>query len=194
MIDPEWIQSTPVALVMVALSAVGIYLALMFCTRLAGLRSFSKMSSFDFTITVAIGSLVATVLLSKDPPLVQGGVGLAMLFGIQFLVSFFRARSSSFAQVVDNDALLLMAGTEVLHNNLEAARVTTNDLRAKLREANVVHPEQVRAVVMESTGDISVLHADPEGPDLDLELFDDVRGAETLLDRPKVQHTEGLLG
>ena len=55
-------------------------------------------------------------------------------------------------------------------------------------------PQQVRAVVMESTGDISVLQADPEGPDLDLELFDDMRGVETLRDRPKVQRTEGLLG
>jgi uncharacterized membrane protein YcaP (DUF421 family) len=193
MIDPEWIQSTPVALVMVALSAVGLYLVLMLCTRLAGLRSFSKMSSFDFTITVAIGSLVATVILSEEPPLMQGTVGLFMLFGIQFLVSFFRTQSSTLAGVVDNDALLLMAGTTVLHQNLKAARVTTNDLRAKLREANVVHPEQVRAVVMESTGDISVLHADPDGPDLDLELFDDVRGADALHGRPKVQRTEGLL-
>lgn len=193
MIDPEWIHSTPVALAMVALSAVGIYLALMLCTRLAGLRSFSKMSSFDFAITVALGSLVASVLLSKDPPLVQGGMGLGVLFGIQFVVSFLRTRSSGFAQVVDNDALLLMVGTNVLQENLETARVTKNDLRSKLREANVVHPGQVRAVVMESTGDISVLHTGPDGPDLDLELFADVRGAEALRDLPKIQRTEGLL-
>lgn len=193
MIDPEWIQSTSVALAMVALSAVGIYLALMLCTRLAGLRSFSKMSSFDFAITVATGSLVATVLLSKDPPLVQGGMGLLMLFGIQFLVSYVRSRSSAFAHIVDNDALLLMAGTEVLHDNLAAARVTVNDIRAKLREANVIHPREVRAVVMESTGDISVLHADPDGPDLDLQLFDDVRGTEALRNHPKVEKSEGLV-
>lgn len=191
MIDPEWIQTTAVALAMVALSAVGIYLALLLCTRLAGLRSFSKMSSFDFAITVATGSLVATVLLSKDPPLIQGGMGLVMLFGIQYLISFARSRSSTFAHVVDNDALLLMAGTEVLHDNLAASRVTLNDIRAKLREANVIHPREVRAVVMESTGDISVLHADPDGPDLDLRLFDDVRGTEALRNHPKVQQSEG---
>lgn len=144
------------------------------------------MSSFDFAITVAIGSLLATVLLSEDPPLLQGGMGIAVLFGIQFLVSFLRTRSTSFARLVDNEPLLLMAGPEVLHENLATARVTVNDLRAKLRAANVIHPEQVRAVVMESTGDLSVLHADPDGPDLDLELVKNVRGVDALRDHPEM--------
>ena len=192
MINLEWIQSTSVALTMVILTAVGIYLILMLCTRLAGLRSFSKMSTFDFAITVATGSLVASVLLTKDPPLVQGAVGLATLFGIQFIVSYLRSRSTEIANVVDNEPLLLMVGTEVLHQNLKAARVTVDDLREKLREANVIHLEEVRAVVMESTGYISVLHADPDGSALDLRLFEDVRGAEALNDPSKMRRSEGL--
>lgn len=191
MINLNWIQSTSVALVMVVLTSVGIYLALMILTRLTGLRSFSKMSSFDFTLTVAIGSLIATVVLSEDPPLLQGGFALAMLFAIQFCVSFLRSRSVSFAHIVDNDPLLLMAGDTVLHDNLRAARVTVNDLRAKLREANVIHPDEVRAVVMETTGDISVLHARPEGADLALGLLEDVRGAKALSGLAKVESQEG---
>ena len=192
MINLEWIQSTSVALTMVILTAVGIYLILMLCTRLAGLRSFSKMSTFDFAITVATGSLIASVLLTKDPPLVQGAVGLVTLFGIQFIVSYLRSRSTEIANVVDNEPLLLMVGTEVLHQNLKAARVTVDDLREKLREANVTHLEEVRAVVMESTGYISVLHADPDGSALDLRLFEDVRGAEALNDPSKMRRSEGL--
>lgn len=180
MIDLDWIQSTPTAMLMVVLTTLGIYLSLMLFTRLSGLRSFSKMSSFDFAITVAMGSLIATVILSDDPPLVQGITGLAALFGIQFIVSALRRRWKAVIRVVDNAPLLLMAGSEVLPDNLTAGRVTMNDLRAKLREANVIHLQQVRAVVMESTGDISVLHAGSDGPDLDLGLFDDVRGAEVL--------------
>lgn len=176
---------------MVVLTSVGIYLALMILTRLAGLRSFSKMSSFDFTITVAIGSLIATVVLSKDPPLVQGGFALAVLFAIQFSVSFLRSRSVSFAHIVDNDPLLLMAGDTVLHDNLRAARVTVNDLRAKLREANVIHPDEIRAVVMETTGDISVLHARPEGADLALGLLEEVRGTKALSGLSKVESQKG---
>ena len=51
-----------------------------------------------------------------------------------------------------------MRGKEILWNNLKKSNVTEADLKAKLREANVIELEEVRAVIFESTGDISVLH------------------------------------
>lgn len=189
-IDDAWIVTTGTSVLMVAISALGIYVALLLLTRLVGLRSFSKMSSFDFAITVAMGSLVATVLLSESPPLAQGIAGLVVLFLIQFVVAALRNRSKAVQQIVDNQALLLMAGDEVLHENLRKARVTEDDLYAKLRAANVLHPDQVRAVVMETTGDISVLHADSDEPALDLRLLADVRDAERLKAKTNVRGVE----
>ena len=174
-----WLGASWGALAMVGVSTVAIYLALITYTRLAGLRSFSKMSSFDFATTVAFGSLMASVAVSPSATLAQGAVALAVLYGLQVSLGILRRRSR-IAQVVDNQPRLLMAGSEVLHEHLRAARVTEDDLRAKLREANILHLDQVRAVVMESTGDISVLHAGPDGPTLDLDLLQDVVGVERL--------------
>lgn len=190
-IDGTWIVTTGTAALMVVLTALSIYGVLLLFTRLFGLRSFSKMSSFDFAITVAIGSLIATVILSKNPPLVQGIVGLAALFLIQAAVATLRNHSRAVQRAVDNEALLLMRGDEILHANMKKARVTENDLKAKLRAANVIHTGQVRAVVMESTGDISVLHADPDGPALDPDLLSDVHGAERWHEEPSAQGAKG---
>ena len=41
---------------------------------------------------------------------------------------------------------------------MRARRVEEDDLIAKLREANVCDLSDVRAVVLETTGDITVLH------------------------------------
>ena len=49
--------------------------------------------------------------------------------------------------------------------------MTYDDLRAKLREANVTQLMHVIAVVMEATGDISVLHNDDAEHELDDELL-----------------------
>lgn len=166
-------------LLMVGLSAVGIYACLILLTRLAGLRSFSKISSFDFAVTVGIATVFAGTLMAEDPPLLQGATALAALFGLQWAVGSLR-RYRPMSRLVDNRPMLLMSGAEVLHENLRRARVTEDDLRAKLREANVIHLGQVRAVVMESTGDISVLHAGPDEPPLALELLSGVRGVERL--------------
>lgn len=174
----SWIVTSWGAAVMVLASAVGIYASLMLLTRVMGLRSFSKLSSFDFAITVAIGSLIASTIIAEDPPLVQAAVGLASLYALQFVVSVLRTRSASVRRAVDNAPTLLMRHGEVLPRNLAAVKMTRDDLRAKLREANVLRLSEVRAVVMESTGDVSVLHADPEEADVDPDLLQGVVGAD----------------
>ena len=186
MVDWTWITTTGTAVLMVLLSALGIYVTLILFTRLVGLRSFSKMSSFDFAITVGMGTILASTLLNKNPTLLQGVVALAALYGIQMAVSVLRRRSQAVAWMVDNDPLLLMAGDEVLYDNLKKAQITPEDLKGKLREANVIHLGQVRAVVMEATGDVSVLHASPDEPDLDLDLLSGVRDIERLRGKPDV--------
>lgn len=143
------------------LSATGIYLAVIMLTRLFGKRSFSKMSGFDFTMTIAVGSIVATTLLNSTTSFTEGLVGLASLFFLQFLIGWGR-RISKIEVVIDNDPLLLMEQDRILTENMQKARVTEADLRAKLREANVTRLQQVKAVVFETTGDISVLHEDGE--------------------------------
>jgi len=175
MIDWTWIRAAEDAPLMIVLSAVALYVLLILYTRLVGLRSFSKMSAFDFAITIAIGSILASVTLWQKPTLLEGAVALGVLFGLQFVVGNLRKRLPGVTALVDNAPLLLMDGTEVLSDNLRRANMTEADLRAKLREANVTRLEQVRAVVMESTGDVSVLHAPPDAPAIDDALLADVQ-------------------
>ena len=178
--DWTWINSSLDAVLMVALSTLGIYISLILLTRLIGLRSFSKMSSFDFAVTVAIGSVIASTIVAPDPPLVQGAIALAALYGLQMFVGVVRTHWAPARHMVDNEPLLLMVGTQILQDHMHKAQVTEADLKAKLREANVIDRRQIRAVVMESTGDISVLHAAPEDPPLEPWLLDGVRGADLL--------------
>lgn len=182
MLDLDWIHTTGTTLVMVLLSALGIYAALLLLTRLTGLRSFAKMSSFDFAITVAFGTILASTILSEDPPLLTSGFALLTLFGIQYAVSTFRRLSSWVEHVVDNEPLVVMAHGEVLSEHLDRSRMTEGDLKSKLRMAGVRHPSEVLAVVFETTGDVSVVK---KGDEVDPWIFDGVRGASRLsFDRP----------
>lgn len=161
---------------MVLLTTLGIYIALIALTRMAGLRSFSKMSSFDFAVTVAIGSIIASTILAKDPPLLQAMAALAALYGVQMTVASLRGRSTIMSALVNNEPVLLMKGSEILEDNLKKVKVTHADLRAKLREANATQLNQVKAVVMEATGDIAVLHHEDPEHELDEELLKGVQG------------------
>jgi uncharacterized membrane protein YcaP (DUF421 family) len=158
----------------ILITAFGIYVTLIVFTRIAGKRSFSKMSSFDFAMTVAVGSLLATTILSSTVNLIQGVIGLAIVYILQISAAMLR-RFNWFKAMIDNTPLLLMDGENILHDNLKKARVAEDDLRSKLREANIVEMHEVKAVVFETTGDISVIHARDRDKEIDKWLMKDVK-------------------
>ncbi len=116
-------------------------------------------------------------MLAPSPPLLQGIAGLSVLYVIQHLVAQARRRSPRIRALVDNRPLLVMAGPDLIPEHLERAQITADDLKYKLRMAGVTHPSQVFAVIVETTGDVSVLRSSDQ---IDLDLFSDVRGAERL--------------
>ncbi len=174
----DWFAASPTALLGVVASTLAVYALLVLLVRVVGLRSFSKMSGIDFAMTITTGAVLASTLLNRSPPLAQGAVALVALFAVQAAVSW--GRRHGLSALVDNDPVVLMADGRMLRDNLRKARVTENDVWAKLREANVLRPDQVRAVVLETTGDISVLHGDPDGPDLHPCLLRGVRDSRAL--------------
>lgn len=158
----------------VALSVLVIYATILLLTRIFGLRSFSKMASGDFAMTVAVGSLFGTSIVSPEPSVGSSVVAFTCLFAGQFLIAWSRRRTRSVSRVLDNRPILLVRSGEILHDNLHVAHVSVDDLRAKLREANVFRLEEVHAVVFETTGDVSVLHGDPDD-ELEPFLLESVR-------------------
>ena len=176
----KWMLSGWENIPIVLVSATVIYITILLYTRLAGLRSFSKMSASDFAMTVAVGSLFASTASLSTPSLIIGITALAGLYGGQWLLAWGRRRYQIVGKIVDNEPLLLMAGRTILDKNLEQANVTRSDLFAKLREANALNYDDVLAVIFETTGDISVLHSNDANARLEPDFLKDVIDAEQL--------------
>ncbi|WP_159648009.1 YetF domain-containing protein [uncultured Parasphingorhabdus sp.] len=174
----EWTATGWEQITLIALSASAMYITVILLTRLAGVRSFSKMSGFDFAVTVAIGSVLGSVILSKNPPLAHGIAALVFLFGLQIGMAVLRSRFPRLQLLADNEPRLVMIGDQIQHDQLRKAKMTEDDLWAKLREANAFHFSQVLAVIAETTGDVSVLHATDHKHDIQPELLKGVIGAD----------------
>ena len=176
----DWIITSSDIIAPTIVSACLIYTLIIVYTRVFGLRSFSKMSSFDFAMTIAVGSLLASTVVTKSTTVLQGGVALFSLFFLQTAIAFLRRKVSWFSNAIDNQPVLLMRGEEVLYDNLARVHLSKSDLHAKLREANVLNYSQVKAVVFETTGDVSVLHTDQDDVVLDTILLEGVKDASLL--------------
>ncbi len=173
----DWFATSFTALAAAMISAAAIYLCVILYARLAGVRSFAKMSGFDFAMTIAVGSVIASTALSRSTPLPVGAAVLAVLFVMQWCIAKARQRWPRVSTVIDNEPILVLYEGKVLTDNLRRAAMSADDLWAKLREANCLTLEAARAVVVETTGDVSVLHGDA-GVSLEPLLFRGVRGLD----------------
>lgn len=176
----DWIVTTPKDMALVLLSAVIAYASLVILTRLSGIRSFSKMSGFDFAVTVAIGSVFASVVMGKSPSLTLGVWVLAVLFFLQIGFAVLRKKFTFLSELVDNAPRVIMIGDQMQPDQMKKAKITRADLQAKLREANVMNYDQVKVVIAETTGDVSVLHTSDSDVSLDMNIFDGVIGKDRI--------------
>ncbi len=163
----------------IVLSVLGFYGCLILFTRLVGLRSFSKLSSYDLAMTVGIGSILASTVLSKSTSLLQGVLAIGMLFMLQALLSIMRRRFKPFKALIDNQPIILMTNGEYLLDNLKEAKLSTNDIKQILRQNGIKSKSEIFAVIMETTADISVIKTSDISPDWS--LFDDIRDNEILV-------------
>jgi uncharacterized membrane protein YcaP (DUF421 family) len=146
----------------VILDAAVLLPLLMLVVRVTGLRSFAKMSAHDFAVTVATGSVVASTVLNPDTPWWMGVLALAALVGVQTAISGVRTSFPAAQRWTDNEPLVLMRDGQMWDEGLRKARMTEDDLRQKLRGAGITQLQQAALVVLETTGDVSVLQKLPE--------------------------------
>ena len=175
----DWLWTSWSEAGFVALTSVAVLLATIAVIRVIGLRSLSKMSSFDFAVTVAIGSTLGSTAASSVP-FAHGALTVAVLLSSQAAISFLR-RHGAAQRLVDNQPMLLMRDGEFLEGAMSSCRITRDDVYGKLRAAGVTSVRDVHAVVLETTGDVSVIHGDAELDDEVLtnvdRRFDPIRAA-----------------
>lgn len=139
------------------------YLCLVAVLRISGARTLSKLNAFDLVVTVALGSTLATVLLSTDVSLVEGVLGLVVLVVLQYLVSRSSLRWPVVERAVKSDPVLLYR-RGFLDEPMHRARVTRDEVRQAARASGRASLTEVDAVVLETDGTLSVLSSVPDLP------------------------------
>jgi uncharacterized membrane protein YcaP (DUF421 family) len=140
------------------------YAGLILLIRIAGKRSLAKLNAFDLVVTVALGSTLASILLDRSVPLVDGLFALALLLALQFLVAWLSVRSERVDAAVKAEPTLLLRDGRMLRDAMRGQRVTEGEVLSALRSAGLAAPARAAAVVLETDGTLSVV-AEPAGRD-----------------------------
>lgn len=140
------------------------YAALVLLLRVSGKRTLAKLNAFDFVITVALGSTLATVVLSSSVALVEGVTALALLVALQYVVAWASVRSPRVERLVKSEPTLLYRDG-FLKDAMRRQRVTVDEVEQAARGQGHADLRSVAAVVLETDGSLSFL-ADPPARDL----------------------------
>ena len=133
------------------------YVGLVVMLRVSGKRTLSKMNAFDLVVTVALGSTLATVLLSDSVALAEGMVALALLICMQYVITTISVRSQRFRDLIKSEPSLLVHRGQYLEATMRRQRISPEEIRSALRQAGHDDEAWGQAVVLETDGSLSVV-------------------------------------
>ncbi|MCP2635809.1 DUF421 domain-containing protein [Microbacterium sp. HD4P20] len=139
------------------------YVFLVVVLRLSGKRTLSQMNAFDFVVTVAFGSTLATILLNKDVSWAEGATALVLLAALQLLVAWASTRWRWFRRAVTSGPAVVLRNGEIRHDVIRENRLTESQVQQAIRSAGFGDPSRVGAVVLEPNGMLSVIGRDSVG-------------------------------
>jgi uncharacterized membrane protein YcaP (DUF421 family) len=115
------------------------------------------MNAFDLVVTVALGSTLATILLSRDVALAEGLLAMALLLGLQTLVAWLSSRSQRVNQLIKSRSSVLYDAGHFDTEKMLEERITKQDVMSAVRSQGLPSLEMVERVVLESNGELSVV-------------------------------------
>jgi len=105
----------------------------------------------------ALGSTLATILLSRDVALAEGLTAFTLLVVLQFIVTWVSVRLPRFENWVKGEPRLLFHNGSFLNDAMRRERITREEMLAAMRLAGHDGPAGVASVVLETDGSMSVV-------------------------------------
>ena len=148
---------TGAAFVEVIIRAVMMYIFAVALLRIFGKRTTMTTASFDLIVTVALGSILASTVVSTSRPIFEGMAALTVVVAMQWLVSLGVSRSDTVQRIVVSPARLLLQDGQIIAEHLKTERLSIEQLDQNIRQEGFSTRDGLKAVVLESSGNVSVI-------------------------------------
>jgi uncharacterized membrane protein YcaP (DUF421 family) len=147
-----------------ALGWTAVKAVLMFAVAVIGLRlgerrTLAQLGAFDFAVAVAVGAVIGRTATSSTTSFATGAVALVTLLVAHRAVSVLRRRAG-LDGLVDQPPRLLVAHGGIRSDALSRAGLTRGDVYALLRERGVARLEDVKYLLYETRGGVTLVRSD----------------------------------
>jgi uncharacterized membrane protein YcaP (DUF421 family) len=133
------------------------YISMVILLRVSGKRTLSKMNAFDFIVTIALGSALASVATNKSVTLADGLVVFGVLIFMQFLLTWLSVRIKSVKKIITSKPSMLLYKGELIDENVKRERITIEEINNAIRQKGYSGLSDIDIIILETTGDITII-------------------------------------
>ncbi|MCQ8184631.1 DUF421 domain-containing protein [Parvularcula maris] len=134
-----------------------IYGLVILFVRISGKRTTGEMNNFDWILTVAMGSIVASGIVINTVELAETVSAIAVLIGLQYILTKLTHRSSKVSNIVKSPPRVLVYRGVIDEKAMQAERITKEEIAAVLRQNDIPRLDAIEFLVLENTGQFSIL-------------------------------------
>lgn len=149
------------------------YIALVMLLRVSGKRTLSQMNGFDFVITVAVGASFGRILTAREVSVVEALVTFSLLMTLQWCAAKLQLKWPAFSRAVTSAPTLLVYRGEVNREAVRRQRFTHDELLGAARKQGFGTLDDVEAMVLEPSGELSVVGVGSAGDGSTFRHIDD---------------------
>ncbi|RUT69523.1 DUF421 domain-containing protein [Flavobacterium cupreum] len=140
----------------VVLATVIAFITLFFFVRISGKRTLAKLNAFDFVVTVALGSTLSYMMLAIVP-LIEGAIVLFLIIILQYIFAKTARSSRKMEKLINAMPSLIFYDGNFIEKAMAKEAITKGEVFSTIRNSGIDQIEDVKAVVMELNGQITVV-------------------------------------
>ena len=132
-------------------------ITLFLVTKMLGKKQVSQLSLFDYVIGISIGNFAAEMTINLETNEINGILAV-VLFGIfAYVISYLTTKSICLRRFFQGTPTIIVEKGKILENNMRKIKLDINDLLEELRSKGYFSLNEVDYVIMEVSGDVSIL-------------------------------------
>jgi len=140
------------------LRALAVFIFLLLVFRIAGRRTLTEMTSFDFVLLLIISEATQNAMIGNDYSVTNGFLVILTLVGVDILLSLVKRRFPHVETWLDGKPMVLVSNGRPLKDRMAQARVDEDDVLQAARERQgLARMDDIDYAVLEISGGISVI-------------------------------------
>ncbi len=140
------------------LRSAAIYIVVLFVFRVAGRRTLSELTTFDFVLLLVIGEATQQALLGDDFSITNAFMVIVSLVGMDITMTYIKRRSARIAKLIDGESMIIVEYGKVLDRRIQKSRIDQDDiLQAARTTQGLERLDQIKFAILEKDGKISII-------------------------------------